>query len=288
MNPAILGALCAVGLGSADFMGRFSSRAIGPRNALLGMLASSALLVSLWVWVSDAPLVWRLADLWLVALNGAATTVMTVLLYWGLARGPVSVVAPIVAAHPVLVLLVYVVFARIEPMAVQWVAMAATIVGVILVAGGAEGAKIAGPASRREMRTTLFIALASSLAYAVLVIAGQAAAVIYGEVQTLWLGRLASLAMLFLLYGARRDAPSLPLRWWPFLTLQGMLDAGAYLAFLAGSRGADPEVAVVAASAFGVVTVLLAWVVLKERIGALQWLALLLVFGGVGVLAAHG
>ena len=55
---------------------------------------------------------------------------------------------------------------------------------------------------------------------------------------------------------------------------------------MAGSKGADPEVAVAAASAFGAVTVLLAWVVLKERIGPLQWLALLLVFGGVGVLAA--
>ena len=80
----------------------------------------------------------------------------------------------------------------------------------------------------------------------------------------------------------------MPVRWWPFLCLQGMLDAGAYLAFFAGSRGAAPEVTVVAASAFGVVTVLLARIVLKERIGTLQWLALLLVFGGVGALAAHG
>ena len=269
-------------------MGRFSSRAIGPRNALLGMLSSSALLVSLWVWISDAPLVWRLADLWLVALNGAATTVMTVLLYWGLARGPVRVVAPIVAAHPVLVLLVYVVFAGTEPIAVQWVAMAATMVGVVMVAGGADAAKGADLARRREIRTTLLIALASSAAYAVLVVAGQAAAVVYGEVQTLWLGRLASLAMLFLLYGARRDTPAVPVRWWPFLCLQGMLDAGAYLAFFAGSRGADPEVTVVAASAFGVVTVLLARLILKEPISTRQWLALVLVFGGVGVLAAHG
>jgi len=275
-------------MGSADFMGRFSGRALGPRNALLGMLSSSALLVSLWVWISDAPLVWRMADLWLVALNGAATTIMTVLLYWGLARGPVSVVAPIVGAHPVIVLLVYVGFAGSQPIAVQWVAMAAIIVGVVMVAGGAEGAKDAGLESRRETCSTLLIALAASAAYAVLVITGQAAAVIYGEVQTLWLGRLASLAMLFVLYGARRDTPALPLLWWPFLILQGMLDAGAYLAFFAGSRGADPEVAVVAASAFGAVTVLLAWGVLKERINLLQWLALLLVFGGVGVLAAHG
>jgi uncharacterized membrane protein len=279
--------MCAIGLGSADFMGRSSSRAIGPRNALLGMLLSSALLVSLWVWVSDAPLVWRLADLWLVALNGAATTIMTVLLYWGLARGPVNVVAPIVAAHPVLVLLVYVVFAGIQPLAIQWVAMAATIVGVVMVAGGSDKAKDTDPGSRLELRITLLIALASSLAYAVLVIAGQAAVVVYGEVQTLWLGRLASLAMLFFLYGARRDTPHLSIRWWPFLTLQGMLDASAYLAFFAGSRGQNPEVAMVVASAFGVVTVLLAWVFLKERISAFQWLALVLVFGGVGVLAAH-
>ena len=38
MNAALFGGICAICLGSADFMGRISSRAIGHHNALLGML----------------------------------------------------------------------------------------------------------------------------------------------------------------------------------------------------------------------------------------------------------
>ena len=50
MNAALFGGICAICLGSADFMGRISSRAIGHHNALLGMLLASIVLVSLWIW----------------------------------------------------------------------------------------------------------------------------------------------------------------------------------------------------------------------------------------------
>ena len=109
MPPVIGGSLSALLLGSSDFVGRFTTRAMGAPAALLGVLVTGCLLLSGVVWLLDLPLAaggprgW-----WLVALNGAATTVMTLLLYAGLARGPVSLVAPIVASHPALVVAFYV------------------------------------------------------------------------------------------------------------------------------------------------------------------------------------
>lgn len=117
------------------------------------------------------------------------------------------------------------------------------------------------------------------------VVAGQAAAPIYGEIQTLWMGRLASLATLVLIFAARRRAPGLPVRWWPFLVAQGLLDAGGDITLFAGSQGDNAEVAAVTASTFGVITVLLAWVILRERINGRQWLGIFLVFIGVVVLS---
>jgi len=131
------------------------------------------------------------------------------------------------------------------------------------------------------------IAVAAAVAYAVLVSAGQAAVPIYGEVQTLWLGRLVSLGSIALLFGARRDRPNLPWRWWPVLLGQGLLDAAGYLFLFAGSHGSNPEIAAVAGSTFGAVTTLLARFVLREAIGALQWGGVVLVFAGVAVLAAY-
>ncbi len=286
MNAALFGGICAIGLGSADFMGRFSSRAIGHHNALLGMLLASTVLVSLWIWGAGTPIVRDTSGIWLVVINGAATTVMTLLLYWGLARGPVSVVAPIVSAHPVLVLLFYVVVGGVRPGVIEWAAMVVTIAGTAIVARSAESADAGVTDIRQAYRLTILIAVLSAFAYAVLVVAGQAAAPIYGGIQTLWMGRFASLATLALIFVGRRRAPGLPVRWWPFLVAQGLLDAGGYIALFAGSQGDNAEVAAVTASTFGVITVLLACIILRERINGPQWLGIVLVFGGIVTLSA--
>ena len=61
---------------------------------------------------------------------------MCILLYMGIARGPIAVVAPIVAAHPALVLAVNVLMGM-RPSAMQWAAMVAVMAGGILIARSA-------------------------------------------------------------------------------------------------------------------------------------------------------
>ena len=136
-----------------------------------------------------------------------------------------------------------------------------------------------------HLRTTIFIALGSSVAYAALILAGQQAVPVYGDFQTLWFGRLVSLATLALIFLARREAPYLPFAWWPFLIFQGLCDAGGYLALFAGSYGSGAEVAAVTASTFGAVTVLLARFILREHITPAQWAGIVLVFAGVVMLS---
>lgn len=287
MSPALWGSLCALSLGCADFAARFSSQALGPAHALLGMLVVGAVILTGYVWFAALPLTWETSGIWLLLLNGAATTVMTMLLYKGLARGPVSIVAPIVASHPVLVVATAVILGA-RPTGVQWTAMAITIAGVVVVARCADRFVEAGSHTLHYLRQTVLIAVAASVAYAVLVLAGQAAVPIYGEVQTLWLGRLVSLITIFAIIGVRAERPNLPVRWWPFLVMQGVLDAAGYLFLFAGSRGAGSEIAAVTASTFGAVTTLLAWIILREQIGSVQWGGIALVFVGVAILSSHG
>ena len=287
MNPAIWGSLSALSLGSADFAGRFTSRAIGPASALLGVQIVGAVVLTLWVLGAEVPLVWQREGLWLVVANGVATMVMTLLLYTGLARGPVSVVAPIVASHPVLVVAFWFVMGA-RPGALQWAAMAVAVVGVVLVARAAEGARGALPEDRRFRQLTILIATAAAVVHAAMVVAGQAAVPIYGEIETLWLSRLISLASITALFAVRGRAPSLPVRWWPLLLGQGLLDGFGYLFLFAGSSGEGAEIAAVTASCFGAVTTILARVVLKESMGPVQWFGIVLVFGGVGALTGAG
>ena len=164
--------------------------------------------------------------------------------------------------------------------------MGATFLGALLVARSAAGFAGAGGYTRDHLRRTIGIACASALAYAVLIVAGQAAVPIYGELQTLWLGRWVGIATVLLVFAGARRVPGLPLRWWPLVSLQGLLDATGYLALFAGSRGEGSEIAAVAASGFGAITTILARVVLREAMGPVQWLGVALVFVGVAVLSA--
>jgi drug/metabolite transporter (DMT)-like permease len=286
MNPALWGGLSALSLGTADFAARFSSRAIGHANALLGVLIVGAAVLTAWALLSGAPLIWDSSGYWLLALNGIATTVMTLLLYLGLARGPVSIVAPIVASHPVLVVLFWVALGA-APSPLQWLAMAVTVVGVVIVARSTKHYQERGLMSASYLRTSVLIAFAAALVYTAALLAGQLAVPIYGQFQTLWLGRLVSLAALLIYFFARRERPGLPRRWWPFLTAQGLLDAGGYLFLLMGSGGPGAEIAVVAASGFAAVTVVLARLVLREAMSGMQWLGVVLIFAGVAALSAH-
>ena len=203
MNPAIWGGFSALGLGVADFMARFSSRAIGHASALFGMLAAGVLILTAWYIVTRPELVLSWTGWHFIVANGVATTVMTLLLYQGLARGPVSVVAPIVASHPVLVVAVAVVLGA-QPTAPQWLGMAITVAGVVVVAKYAHEEAGSETLPPSHLRTTILIALGSSLAYAALVLAGQQAVPVYGDFQTLWFGRFVSLATLALIFLARR------------------------------------------------------------------------------------
>ncbi len=286
MTPGLWGLLTALGWGGADFIARFTGRALGHQVALLGMLSVGAVVLSLIVWASDAPLVWPPGGWGLLIATGLGIMVATLLLYWGLARGPVTVVAPIVGSYPALNL-VLALFLGVRPTALQWAAMAAVLSGVILVAAAARSFEDGELYTRRDLRNTVLIALASSFSFSVTVAAAQGATALYGELQTVWLARWISLAAIVALLALRRRAPVIPVRWWPLLGLQGLLDGGAYLALLAGSEGPGSATAVVVASGFGAVTVLLARVFLREAMTWGQWTGIMLVVGGVAVLSAR-
>jgi drug/metabolite transporter (DMT)-like permease len=284
VNPALWGGLTAVSWGTADFAARFSGRALGHANALLGMLLVGSLVLTAWVIATDATLVWETSGWWMLLGGGIGVLVATLLLYQGLARGPVTIVAPIVGSYPALIL-IFAVILGARPTALQWLGSAAVMGGVIIVARTARHFEEPGVTSLAALRRTVMIALGSALAFALGLMAAQQAVPIYGELQTLWLTRLISLAGLVLMFLLSRQQLDLALRWWPVLIAQGLLDGGGYLALFAGSHGAGSELAAVTSSAFGAVTVLLGRIFLREAMTWPQWGGIAFIFAGVATLS---
>ena len=284
MNSALLGLASAVSLGAADFMARFSTRALGAILNYTYVLLIGVIGTTLWLFATDQVLVWSPLGVAIAVLHGVSVALMCVLLYIGIARGPIAVVAPIVAAHPALVLAVNVLMGM-HPSAMQWAAMVVVIAGGILIARSSAPEEGAG-AAEANRTTTLLIAFGACLAYVAIVLTAQAATPLIGAFQTMWIGRVAGLVLLGGILIVQRAPLAVPREWVPFVGLQGGLDSLGYLTFLVGANSAAPYVTMVLASAFSVVTVVLARLVLHESISKMQWVAIALIAVGAAVLTA--
>jgi len=286
MNAALFGLISAAGLGTADFMARFSARALGAPLTYAVILFAGSIGATAWFLLSGLDFVWSVPGCGYAVAHGVSVASMCMLLYAGLARGPVAIVAPIVAAHPALVLVVNVMMG-VRPGAAQWAAMSVVIAGGIVIARSAESHPQFTGAGSAELRTTILIALAACLAYVLLVLTAQTAAPLIGEVQTIFIARWSGLAFVSILLWVQRTPISVPVQWLPFVCLQALLDGLGYAAFLAGARTGAPHIAMVVASTFSVVTVVLAKIVLKEPISRQQWTAIAMIAIGTAALAGN-
>jgi drug/metabolite transporter (DMT)-like permease len=282
MNAVLFGIATAICWGCADFLARFTGRAVGPDVALAGMLVASAILLTLLALLASAPLIEALAEWPLILATGLAVMAATLLLYAGLTRGPIGMVAPIAGAYPAFNVLIGLA-AGVVPTGAQWIAILSVMAGVAVVARCA-------PAPEGEvaddLRLTFVIALLSALAFALAISAGQAAARVHGELAVTAAARWVSVVAAFGWLIIRGRPVLVPAGWrWP-VAAQGTLDGAAYLALFAAAHGPGSVIAAVVASSFAAVTVVLARVVLKEPMSSAQWAGIAMIVAGVGVLSA--
>jgi drug/metabolite transporter (DMT)-like permease len=284
MNSALLGSAAALAWGTHDFLARFPSRRIGPVNTLLAVTAAGLLVLSVWIVVSGTPirLVWP--SLWLVAATGLFSALATFWLFAALAIGPFSIVMPLAGSYPAFAM-VFAVIAGERPSAVEWVAIAAVLMGVAAVSQSGRGRGAASDIQPGKLKSIVGLALLASFGFAASFAGGQAAAPVFGEVQAVWFARIFGLITVGLFYV--RPSVRLPAECLPVLGLMGALDVGAFLAVVAAGNLPDPALATVTSSAFGAVTVILARVLLRERIAPVQLIGMVLIFGGVAVLASQ-
>lgn len=293
MPPALWGAATALSWGSADIIGRWTGGRFGAAVALAGTMLTSVLVLGGLLLAQGQPLLADPAHLPVPLVAGIANAIGTLCLILALVRGPVVVTAPITASYPMVNLLLGV-LEGVYPSAEQWVAIAVVMAGVVLVSRGAEsagggGGAEAAAAARRRLLVSVAIALTSALGFALSIHAIQAVSAEQGELQATFLMRVGgAVTAIAILLALPRQRRRVPLRWWPVLALQGLLDGGAYVLLLYGSAGAGAQIVVVVAATYCVVPVLFGRFVLKERMGWPQVAGLVAIVAGVAYLAgAH-
>lgn len=214
----------------------------------------------------------------LSGFSGLAFAAASLGLYGAFRIGPVRLVAPIIGAYPVAsVGWAALSGAPVSPM--HWAAVLVVVLGVALVAILSDGEEGQG-----NMPRAVLLSLLSGLGFALTFALGQAAVRAGAELPVTLVSRLVAAAVVAAGLLLTRQRWQVPRRVLPLLGLMGLLDAAALASVTAAGTLPHPEFAAVASSLFGMLTVVLAWAVLKEPMRPAQWAAVALVFCGIGYL----
>lgn len=281
MPSLLLGLLAALIWGIHDFVVRQVTPRAATAPLLLLVLLSGCLFltpVSLLDggWQSLTP-----SALGLAVLSGLGFAAATAGLYRAIAIGPVRLVAPIAGAYPMLSAGIGAAQGHLIG-ALSWQGVAAIVAGIALVARQEAVGRNTPARTRAAIGWSALAAIGFALTFGLAHLAAREG----GVAPVTLLARVAALAVVVVWLSANRTALTPALRLWRPLALMGVLDGAAIALVIAAAGQARPEYAAVTASLFGMVTIVLAARFLAEPVRPVQWLVVVVVFIGIGTLAA--
>ena len=212
---------------------------------------------------------------------GLAYAVASGALYKAFSLAPVRLVSPVIGAYPMLSLLIA--LAQGQPVTwADWLSVAAIVIGIAIVALSAREDSPEGYAAPPAI--ALGWAALSAIGFATTFALGQEATRQGSELPAMLIGRIVALSVMLALALAFRASvrPQRSQTW--LLALMGIFDAVALGLVTAAGTLPRAEYASVTSSLFGVLTVLLAAWILREKVRIVQWLGIGAVFSGIAAL----
>lgn len=280
MNALTLGLIAALCWGLHDFSIRVVSQKIPLMASLLTVLVVGLAFHLGMMGVTQTFNPISGAALGYAMLSGVFFLLASLGLYGAFQRGPVRLVAPIIGSYPILSV-AWAVFNGTAITPSQLLAVLAVVTGVGLVAALADD----GTDDIPPKGLTILYATLAAVGFAGTFALGQLAAETAGPMPAALITRVIAIALLVGIIVVLR------LPYWPgkgsllVLSLMGIADSIALASVVAAGGMQNAQYAAVAASVFGLLTILLAWMFLKERMSALQWAGCGITFAGIGYLA---
>jgi len=278
MAAIALALASAISWGSADFLGGLFSR----RLPLLAVMFVSQLagLVGVLILVAAIERSGPNSEVLYAALGGAGGVLALTAFYHALAIGTMSIVAPISATGAALPVIVGVATGD-RPSAVQAVGIVIAVVGVVLASR-----EISDDAEQAEAaRLSIALAVVAALGFGSFLIAMDAASE-HSVPWALLLARSASVVLLLAVTLAASAPRSVPRADAPGVVTVGLLDLTANGLFALASTKGLLSVVGVCGSLYPVTTIVLARLVLGERVRRVQEVGIAAALAGVTLIAA--
>jgi len=265
----IFGLLTATGFGTSDFIAKLSTNKVGfLRTALFMQIIGSFLILPFAL--HDTYLLYLHSEVLLegVAL-GVVNALATLSLYKGFEVGRLSIVSPIASSYPVVSVFLAITFLGESLTGERLLGITLVVVGIILVSIQKE---------QLELRKRVMEGVVYANIYMVL----------GGVYLPVLLLRWTSACILATVFLAWKPKGAIRLNAFSFIAVIAILDTFANVAYNVGVSYGTVSIVSTVGGLFSPVTVLLAWICLKERLTTHQIIGFLAVAAGVTVLGLVG
>jgi drug/metabolite transporter (DMT)-like permease len=286
----VLGVLLALGSsiiwGCADFVGGLQSRRWPVLTVLIWAQVVAVVACVVFVLVAGDGLPDGHAIAWATAASVCGSAALACF-YRGLSIGTMSIVAPISATGAILPVL-YGVFSGERPGALQVAGIAVALVGIVLAARekGDERSGDEGRIDKEVARTALGLALVAAVGFGVFMLGLERATSTAGVAWSLLLIRGVTVVMLVSVALVVRPPLRIGVRAVGPLAFVGAGDLTANAMFATATTMGLLSVVAVLGSLYPAMTVILARIVLKEKVSRMQEAGVLAVLAGVVAISA--
>ncbi|GCF09286.1 DMT family transporter [Dictyobacter arantiisoli] len=283
------GLFAAVFWGLGDFLARTSTHRIGTLRTLcyqqfVGLGGLTLYLLSTGelqhVLTHSSWQIWCWAVL-AVLLN----IVSSFALYRAFEIGTLTLVSPIASSYAAVTVVLALLSGEVMT-ALQGLAVVLVLLGVIVCstpAGRKRGSLRALLHLRGGALQGILLALVASLGYGLTFwLLGFFVTPGLGNLTPIWFIRLMTPCVLLVCAPITRQSLAVPRGsvWWPLLAT-GLFDTLAYIAYTTGMLQGQISLVTMLSSLYSAVTVLLAWIFLRERLYRSQWLGIVIIFLGI-------
>ncbi len=271
-------ALGAAGLwGAGDFVGGLATKRVSVWSVVVGSQSAGLLLLLGLALISREPWPPLLGAAWGLGA-GLVGGIGVAALYAGLASGNMGLIAPLTGVGAAAIPIVFGVLQGERPSTPQWLGIALAVLAVALASGapgrgGARGLGLAGVAAVGFGLLFIFFQRAGTQGLFWPLVCARV-----GSIALFGLGRLSTGRSLVLPRGPVGG----------LVALAGLLDTSANGLYVAASQLGMLSLIVVLASLYPVFTVVLARLVLDERLSVSQKLSAALALGGVALISGGG
>lgn len=283
----LLGLMSALCWGISDFLVRYSARLIGAYRTLLFMQFIGLTGLSIYLLVTGQLVKLIMSNSWQVwvwcALVAVLSTISSLALYRAFEIGILMVVAPITGGYAIVTVVLSFLsgehISQIHTLGIVTVLLGAIGVATVFKRSEEEGKKLRSGGLARGVIWAVVAALGFGIAFWIL---GFHVTPVLGGVVPAWLTHLIAPCLLIFCAPLMRQSIRFPWgRVWWYLAVISILDTAAFVSYSFGLTLDQIAVVSVLGSLYSAVTVILAWIFIREHLQWNQWLGIGVVFAGI-------